>query len=184
MIAEDFRLRPGPVRVLATESLAVPRAAVGLVALDRNGSVAAVGHARHHTTGGHDRALKPKAAACGLVRQCRRICPANLYVTRTYERAIRKLLSEDSRREMEMAIVTRPEAAPVIRGTGGIRKLRWAGSGKGKRGGIRAIYFWHAGPDAVYMLTAYAKADRDDPTAADRKALMRLVTTIERETRG
>ena len=92
----------------------------------------------------------------------------NLYVTRTYERAIRKLLPEDARREMEAAIVAAPEAAPVIRGTGG----------------IRAIYFWHAGPEAVYMLTAYAKADRDDLTAADRKALVRLVTAIEQEKRG
>ena len=73
----------------------------------------------------------------------------NLYVTRTYERAIRKLLPEDARREMEAAIVAAPEAAPVIRGTVGIRKLRWAGSGRGKRGGIRTIYFWHAGPEAV-----------------------------------
>ncbi len=107
-----------------------------------------------------------------------------LYFTRPYERAIRKLLSEDSRREMEAAIVAGPDAAPVIRGTGGIRKLRWAGSGRGKRGGIRAIYFWRADPGAIYMLTAYAKADRDDLTVADRKALARLVTEIEREGGG
>ena len=82
----------------------------------------------------------------------------NPYVTRTYERAIRKLLPEDARREMEEAIVAAPEAAPVIRGTGGIR--------------------------AIYMLTAYAKADRDDLTAADRRALVRFVTAIERERQG
>ena len=68
-------------------------------------------------------------------------------------------------------------------GTGGIRKLRRVGSGRGKRGGIRAIYFWHAGPGAVYMLTAYAKVDRKDLTAADRKALTRLVASIVREDR-
>ena len=79
------------------------------------------------------------------------------------------LLSEDARREMEAAIVAAPDVAPIVRGTGGIRKLRWAGSGPGKRGGIRAIYFWCAAPGAVYMLTAYAKTDRDDLTAADRK---------------
>ena len=78
----------------------------------------------------------------------------NLYATRTYERTIRKLLSEDARRDIKAAIVAAPEVAPVIRGTGGIRKLRWAGSGRGKRGGIRAIYFWHAGPGEIYMLTA------------------------------
>ena len=107
----------------------------------------------------------------------------HLYFTRTYERAVRKLLSEDDRGKMEAAIVAVPDAAPVIRGTGGIRKLRWAGSGRGKRGGVRAICFWHAGPATVYMLAAYAKADRDDLTAEDRKVLARLVATIKREGR-
>ena len=108
----------------------------------------------------------------------------HLYYTSTYERAIRKLLSEDARREMEAAIVASPDTAPVVSGAGGIRKLRWAGSGRGKRGGIRAIYLWRAGPEAVYMLMAYAKADREDLTAADRKALARQVAAIERERQG
>ncbi len=82
---------------------------------------------------------------------------------------------------MEAAIVANPSGAPLIRGTGGIRKLRWAGSGRGKRGGIRTIYFHHAGPEALYMLTAYAKADRDDLTPTDRKVLSRLVAAIKKE---
>ena len=105
----------------------------------------------------------------------------HLYFTRPYERAIRKLLSEDARRKMEAAIIAAPDAAPVIRGTGGIRKLRWARSGRGKRGGIRAIYYWLAARGAVYMLAAYAKADRDDLTATDKKTLARLVAAIESE---
>ncbi len=72
-----------------------------------------------------------------------------VYSTRTYERAVRKLLGEEARREMEAAIVAAPDAAPIIRGTGGIRKLRWAGSGRGKLGGIRTVYFYHAGPETV-----------------------------------
>ena len=51
----------------------------------------------------------------------------------------------------------------------------------GKRGGIRTIYFHHAGPEAIYMLTAYAKADRDDLTPADRKTMLRLVAAIKKE---
>ena len=47
-----------------------------------------------------------------------------VYFTRTYERKIRKLLGEEARREMEESVVVAPDAAPVIRGTGGIRKLR------------------------------------------------------------
>ena len=57
-----------------------------------------------------------------------------LYFTRTYERAIRKLLTAEARREMEASLATAPDAAPIIRGTGGIRKLRRAGSGRGKQG--------------------------------------------------
>ena len=102
-----------------------------------------------------------------------------IFATKIYERAIRKLLSDDSRREMEASIAADPAAAPVMPGTGGIRKLRWAGSGRGKRGGIRTIYFHHAGPEAIYMLTAYAKAARDDLSPSDIRALARLVAAIK-----
>ena len=84
---------------------------------------------------------------------------------------------------MEAAIVANPGAAPVVRRTGGLRKLRWAGSGRGKRGGIRTIYFRQAGPDAIYLLTAYAKADQEDLSPADRKVLSRLVAAIKEEER-
>ena len=84
-----------------------------------------------------------------------------VFSTSTYERAIRKLLGEEARKEMEDSIVAAPDAAPVIRGTGGIRKLRWAGSGR-----------------------AYAKADREDLTPADTKALTRLVAAIKKELQG
>ena len=104
-----------------------------------------------------------------------------IFTTKTYERAVRKLMSVAGRQAMEAAIAADPDGAPLIRGTGGIRKLRWAGSGRGKRGGIRTIYFYHAGPDAIYLLTAYAKADREDLSTADRKVLSRLVAAIKKE---
>ena len=86
---------------------------------------------------------------------------------------------------MEAAIRRRSRCSPGHPRDGrASARLRWAGSGRGKRGGIRAIYFWRADPGAIYMLTAYAKADRDDLTVADRKALTRLVTEIEREGDG
>ena len=107
-----------------------------------------------------------------------------IFSTRTYERAVSKLLGDEARRKMEEAIVAAPDAAPVIRGTGGIRKLRWAGSGRGKRGGIRTVYFYHAGPGAIYLLSAYAKADREDLTPADTRALSRLVAAIRKEATG
>ena len=104
-----------------------------------------------------------------------------IFTTRTYERAVRKLMSEVDRQKMEAAIIADPARTPLLRGTGGIRKLRWTGSGRGKRGGIRTIYFHHAGPEAIYTLTAYAKAGRDDLTPEDRKTLSRLVAPIKKE---
>lgn len=107
-----------------------------------------------------------------------------IHTTRTYERAVRKLLSKADRRAMEAAIVADPAAAPLLQGTGGLRKLRWAGSGRGKRGGVRTIYFRQASPEAIYLLTAYAKADREDLSRADRKVLTRIVAAIKEEERN
>ena len=104
-----------------------------------------------------------------------------IFTTRTYERTIKKLISATARREMETAIAANPTAAPVIPGTGGIRKLRWSTSGRGKRGGVRTIYFHHAGPGAVYLLTIYAKADREDLKPDDKKAWSKLVARIKKE---
>ena len=106
-----------------------------------------------------------------------------IFATKTYERAISKLLTPENRKKMEDAIAADPLGAPVIPGTGGIRKMRWAGSGRGKRGGIRVIYFYFAGPQAIYLLTAYAKAARSDLTAADKKAWSKLVAAIKKEER-
>ena len=126
----------------------------------------------------------PQLFRLPLVRQ-RRIVPAmEIFTTRTYERAVRKLIAAGARREMETAIAADPLAAPMIPGTGGIRKLRWSGSGRGKRGGIRTIYFYHAGPQAIYLLTAYAKADREDLTPDDKKTWSKLVTAIKKEERN
>ena len=124
------------------------------------------------------------AGSLSLLRQCRSMFTMQVFSTRTYERAIRKLLGEDARKKMEASIAAAPDAAPVIRGTGGIRKLRWAASGRGKRGGIRTVYFFHAGADAIYLLTAYAKSDREDLTQADTRALSRLVAAIRKEVSG
>ena len=82
---------------------------------------------------------------------------------------------------MEAQIVANPADAPAIPGTGGIRKLRWAGSGRGKRGGIRTIYYYRADPAAVYLPMAYAKADREDMKPADKKTWSRLAAEIKRE---
>ena len=86
------------------------------------------------------------------LRQCRKLNVDAVFSARTCERADRKLLEEEAPRELEAAIVATPAAAPVIPGTGGIRKPRRAGSGRGKQGGSQTVQFYRAGPEAVCLL--------------------------------
>jgi hypothetical protein len=53
---------------------------------------------------------------------------------------------------LQLALLLRPQLGPVIRGSGGIRKFRWSVKGKGKRGGIRVIYFWHEASETFMAL--------------------------------
>jgi mRNA-degrading endonuclease RelE of RelBE toxin-antitoxin system len=66
----------------------------------------------------------------------------------------------------------------VIPGTSGLRKLRWALEGRGKRGGSRVIYYYHRPELEVLLLTAYAKNEQEDLSASDKKLLAALVKDI------
>ena len=95
--------------------------------------------------------------------------------TSVFTRQVRDLLDAESYRLLQLRLVADPEAGELIRGTGGLRKIRWQGSGRGKRGGIRAIYYWAGQHDVVLMLLAYPKNERDDLTPAQRKLLAAMV---------
>lgn len=69
-------------------------------------------------------------------------------------------LSDEEYASLQMHLLDRPDAGPVIRNSGGIRKLRWASRGKGKRGGIRVIYYVHD-EVSLWMLTIYRKGEVD-----------------------
>lgn len=58
---------------------------------------------------------------------------------------------------MQQALVAKPDAGDVIRGSGGVRKLRWGVAGRGNRGGIRIIYYLRSSENEIWMLTVYAK---------------------------
>ena len=85
------------------------------------------------------------------------------------------LLSPEEYRLLQLALVARPDAGKIIRGTGGLRKFRWALSGRGKRGGARVIYFWHPPSRQLLMLFAFAKNEADDLTVGQRRTLRRVV---------
>ena len=77
-----------------------------------------------------------------------------------------------------------PEAGDVIEGTGGLRKLRWADPrrGKGKRGGLRVIYFWWEPGRQFWLFTLYDKSEMDDLTSKERKRL-KSILKLELEAR-
>ena len=77
--------------------------------------------------------------------------------TKLFTRLVQEDLSDDEYSRLQQALLADPEAGAVIRGSGGVRKLRWGASGRGKRGGIRVIYFLRSRQGQIWMLTLYAK---------------------------
>ena len=95
--------------------------------------------------------------------------------TSVFTRWITEVLSDDEYRLLQEALLRRPAQGVIIQDTGGVRKLRWAEQGRGKRGGLRVIYYWHAEREIFLMLYAYRKSEQQDLTAAQRKALAQAV---------
>lgn len=94
--------------------------------------------------------------------------------TPVFTTAIRRHLDDDHYRQLQIALMLRPEQGPVIAGSGGLRKIRWAVPGSGKRGGLRVIYCWAPTERAFYMVYAYTKSEQGDLTAAQTRELGRL----------
>jgi hypothetical protein len=95
--------------------------------------------------------------------------------TPIFTAALQRHLDDESYRQLQVALILRPEQGPIIRGSGGLRKVRWAKAGGGKRGGLRVIYYWAPGEHAFYMLYAYTKSEQGDLTAAQTRQLSRVV---------
>lgn len=99
--------------------------------------------------------------------------------TPLFERTARGLFDDESMRQAELELLSDPRAGATVAGTGGIRKLRVALPGRGKRGSARVAYLYLEVRGRVYFLLAYAKADQVDLTAADKKALRTMATELE-----
>jgi hypothetical protein len=95
------------------------------------------------------------------------------FVTRT-----RALLDEDEHQALIAHLAAHPTAGDLVPGTGGVRKLRWALAGRGKRGGARVIYFFHSAVLPLFALTIFTKNERVDLSQADRNELRRLTKTL------
>lgn len=89
-----------------------------------------------------------------------------------FERILPVYLDDDEYSELQQFLMQNPEAGERVPGSGGVRKVRWARPGIGKRGGLRVIYFVRYQPNEFWMLTLYAKAKREDVPAHILKQLL------------
>jgi len=85
------------------------------------------------------------------------------------------LLDDDELFGLLEWLAVHPEVGKVIPGSGGLRKLRWAARGHGKRGGVRVIYFWWLADGRILLLDVYAKGKQEDLAADEIEKLKRKV---------
>jgi hypothetical protein len=77
--------------------------------------------------------------------------------TKLFTRLVQQYLSDDEYVQLQQVLIADPETGSVIPGSGGVRKMRWGVAGRGKRGGLRIIYFLRTRHGQIWMLTLYAK---------------------------
>jgi hypothetical protein len=99
--------------------------------------------------------------------------------TSVFMRDAERLLGADEGERLILYLAANPEAGDVIPDTGGVRKLRWRSSGRGKRGGARVIYYHLDARAPLYLIALYAKNRKVDLTGEEKKALKRFVAAVK-----
>lgn len=98
--------------------------------------------------------------------------------TPTFTRLITALLFDDAYRGLQNELAADPERGDIIKGGGGIRKLRYAVQGRGKSGGVRVIYYWVKDNHQIYLLVVYPKSKKDTLTDKETAILRELVKEL------
>jgi hypothetical protein len=96
-----------------------------------------------------------------------------------FTRLLADYLDEERYRALQNELAGNPEAGDLMPGTGGFRKIRWADSrrGKGRRGGLRIIYYYFLSDQQIWMMTLYGKDEAADLTAKEKKILRVAIET-------
>jgi len=89
-----------------------------------------------------------------------------------------KLMTEGERMNLVASIAANPQSGDLMPGGGGVRKLRWALSGRGKRAGARVIYYFHGEELPIFLLAAYGKNEKANLTKAERNAIAKLIPIL------
>jgi hypothetical protein len=90
-----------------------------------------------------------------------------------FTRHVHEYLDDDGYGALQERLAANPQAGDMMPGTGGFRKIRWTDSrrGKGRRGGLRIIYFYFESAQQIWLMTLYGKNEAADLTANQKKAL-------------
>ncbi len=107
-----------------------------------------------------------------------------LFVESTrFTRDFSKQASEEDLRFIQMALLQYPNLGALVPGTGGLRKLRWSSSRqqRGKRGGLRLLYLHLVDAECLHLLHCFAKKEKEDLTADEKRQIRRLVEELKRE---
>lgn len=107
-----------------------------------------------------------------------RSVPMSVVETPEFLAATQRIMDEEERGLLVDYLARNPLAGELIPGTGGVRKLRWALDGRGKRGGARVVYYFHSDAMPLFALTAYAKNERANISQSDRNDLRRLTALL------
>jgi hypothetical protein len=98
--------------------------------------------------------------------------------TDAYLAKARRILGDDEREEIVTTLAGKPLSGDVIRGGGGVRKVRFAARGKGKSGGVRVVYYYHSEHIPLFLLTVFSKGERSDMSDREVNQLAFVVKAI------
>ncbi|MCK9513190.1 MAG: type II toxin-antitoxin system RelE/ParE family toxin [Pigmentiphaga sp.] len=96
----------------------------------------------------------------------------------SYTKLVEKFLDAQERQDLIDYLAEHPKSGDILEGTSGVRKLRWRRGGQGKSGGVRVVYYYHDDLMPLYLLTIFAKNDKENLTKAERNELAGLVGVL------
>lgn len=106
------------------------------------------------------------------------VCMNTVVELPEFIRRARKLLKEKERESIVSYLAAHPAAGDIMRGTGGIRKLRWKRDGTGKSSGVRVIYYFHDDRYPLFLITVFGKSEKANLKKAERNELSKLTRIL------
>lgn len=88
-------------------------------------------------------------------------------------------LDDSDLKNLQMQLLENPRIGSVIKGTGGLRKMRFAFPNKGKSGSVRVLYVDFVIAEAIYLIFAYPKSEKDNLTAEERNSIKNMIDRLE-----